>query len=188
MALHHLGEGLMAQRRIVGHRTLTDSKTGETLNAITIIPRSDDKDYTKVFQLFASKVLMDINTMNVEAKILLWLLSQRAMAPMQASGWICCQQGLLAEAIGVTRVSINRAMARLADKSYIEQQGPKSQNWRIKPDLCFRGSLHNYWHSKPGEQPTDIWDPWTPEQRMKKLKKKTEPSSGAGPEDQELCS
>lgn len=156
----------MSKTKVIGKRDLVDPATGEVVQTITLLPRSEDREpYVKVFKLFASKVLEDLGTMNVECKILLWMLSQRALMRMQASGWTDCPQDLLGFHIGVTRVAVNKAMKRLKEKGYIEQRRPKSQTWRIKPDLCFRGSLSNYWKnvSEANDGPIDVWCPWSDE-------------------------
>lgn len=158
--------------KIVKRGELMDPKSGEIVETITILPSSDDRvPYTKVYRLFASKVLEDLGTMNVEAKVLLWMLSQRAMMPIQASGFIDCPQEMLAYAIGCKRLAVNKAMKNLREKGYIEQRRPKSQTWRIRPDLCFRGSLNNYWKNTQvsPDGAVDVWSPWSQEDfaRMK---------------------
>ncbi len=147
--------------------------TGTTVETCTILSPDDGEDkgpYLKVFKLFGTKVLEDLGTMNVEAKILLWMLSQRSMMPMQASGYIDCPQEMLGNALGVTREATNRAMKKLRDKGYLEQRRPNVATWRIKPDLCFRGSLTNYWKNlapaKP-EDAVDVWCPWSQEDYAK---------------------
>ena len=138
---------------------------GETVQTLTLMPRDEqDRDFTKVFTVFATKVLEDLGTMNVEAKILLWMLSQRAIMPMQASGYIDCPQELLGYAMGVTREAVNRGMKKLKEKGYIEQRRAKSATWRIKPELCFRGSLTNYWKNLAPAGALDAVDvhcPWS---------------------------
>lgn len=152
--------------KVVRRGQVVDTRTGEVVETITILPKSEDREpYTKVFKLFASKVLEDLDTMNVEAKVLLWMLSQRALMPMQASGFIDCPQDLLGTALGVTREAVNRAMRRLKEKGYIEQRSPRGRNWRIKPELCFRGSLNNYWKNAQvsPDGAVDVWCPWSQE-------------------------
>ena len=143
--------------------------------------------YSKVFQLLAAKVLADLNTLNVEARILLWFLPQRAFAPMYSSGWIRCHQGLLGEATNVSRQSINKALTTLEERGYIEHQGNRSQIWRIKHELCLRGNLHEYLLRPHDERPNHIWDPWSPDQR-KQYSKKKGPVIGTDEEGQTLCS
>ena len=141
--------------------------SGEAVQTITILPSDDGVDkgpYAKVFKLFASKVLEDLGTMNVEAKILLWMLSQRALMPMQASGYIDCPQELLGQALGCSREAVNRGMKKLRDKGYLEQRRANVATWRIKPDLVYRGSLSNYWKNMTPAQPldsVDVWCPWS---------------------------
>lgn len=154
---------------------------GEVVQTVTLLPREDhDRNYTKVFSLFASKVLEDLGSMNVEAKILLWMLSQRAMMPLQGSGYIDCPQEMLGYALGVTREAVNRGMKKLKEKGYIEQRRAKSPTWRIVPELCYRGSLTNYWKNlaptKP-EDSVDVWCPWS-QQDYAKMKAGEQPLPG----------
>ena len=162
----------MSRTKVIGKGSLVDPLSGQVVETITILPANEDREpYTKVFKLFASKVLEDLGSMNVEAKILLWMLSQRVMMPMQASGFIDCPQEMLGYALGVTREAVNRAMKRLKEKGYIEQRRPKSLVWRIKPELCYRGSLANYWKNVQVDPDgaVDVWCPWSQEDfaRMK---------------------
>jgi len=154
---------------------------GETVETLTILAREDqDRDFTKVYKMFASKVLEDLGTMNVEAKILLWMLSQRALMPMQASGFIDCPQEMLGYALGCKRLAVNRAMNRLKERGYIEQRRAKSHTWRIMPDLCFRGSLTNYWKNVAPIGPldgVDVYCPWS-QADYAKMKRGEQPIPG----------
>jgi len=138
-----------------------------TMDAFTIV--APEEDYTKVYKLFSSKVLEDLQTMNVEAKILLWLLAHRTQMNLQASGFTEMPQEMLAIALGVTRAAVNRALQKLKKKEYIEQLRPKSTVWRISPNLCFRGTLTNYWkhNAKPSRFGVDVYCPWSAEDYSK---------------------
>ena len=120
------------------------------------------------FQLFSTKILADIGGMNVEVKVLMWMLAQVTMMKTQASGFMECQQDLLGASIQVGRQAVNRALQTLKDKGYVEQLRPRSFVWRLKPELAFRGNLNANWKT-PSKKTvgTDVWTPWSEEERSK---------------------
>jgi hypothetical protein len=102
--------------------------------------------------------------MNVEAKILLWMLANRGQMQFSASGYMDCTQSMVAIAIGVKRNAVCMSMLSLKERGYIEQLKPRSSVWRIRPELAFRGKLSSYWKAKPKSNPygVDVYCPWSP--------------------------
>jgi hypothetical protein len=144
-----------ATLRVAGlPEVLVDPRSGarhEIVAPRLYVPR--DKGFAKVFKLFAGSLLYDLCSMNAEAPVLLWLLAKSVDAKIDGGGWITVDQATVLRETGLSLRSLRRGLARLRDgfprggqrpHRYIEQQAPRSNVWRIRPDMVFVGTLKKY--------------------------------------------
>lgn len=136
------------------------TKSGEQ---VKVLParryQAKDKGFAKVFKTFAVSVLRDLAALNSECRVLMWFLAQTVDNPHQSAGWLFVPFDALCEDTGLSDRQVRRSLAVLKhgvkhedghiSKPYIEQQRPRSQIWRIKPEFVFVGVLKE--HVENGE-------------------------------------
>lgn len=135
-------------RRVLQKQQVLDLGTGEVLDVVALLPSRKDRDFGKFYALFANKLLEELGLMNGEGKLLLYFLARVVDEPLQSEGWVRLDYEEAARTLGVGQRTLDRYLAKLKKRGFLEQDRPRSYLWRIRPDLVYRGSLVKYFDDR----------------------------------------
>ena len=107
------------------------------------IPRSpkDKEPYTKVYGEKLLQLIKDRKLKASELEIFLWFVAKNSSKDTWNNEWIPVDYRKLAEELGISEITVKRAIKTLLKLKLIVQWKKRVPSFRLNPDYCFRGGV-----------------------------------------------
>jgi len=114
---------------------------GEARTVVAFIPEVKDKNFIKVYKLFTSQVLEDLEYLNGALSLLFWFMDKVQDLMVNDDPIVYLEAKNVEKELQVSRTTLYKYLKLLKDKDYIEQIQNRSHVYRVNPSMIFKGTL-----------------------------------------------
>ena len=100
-----------------------------------------DQDFIKVYKLFTSQVLEDLEYLNGALSLLFWFMDKVQDLMVNDDPIVYLEAQNVEKELQVSRTTLYKYLKLLKDKDYIEQIQNRSHVYRVNPSMIFKGTL-----------------------------------------------
>lgn len=100
-----------------------------------------DRDFIKVYKLFTSQVIEDLEYLNGALSLLFWFMDKVQDLMVNDDPIVYLEAKNVEKELQVSRTTLYKYLKLLKDKDYIEQIQNRSHIYRVNPSMIFKGTL-----------------------------------------------